>query len=222
MSITIHGAPTSPFVRKARIVLAEKGVPHELVPLNPFDKTPELLRLNPLGRIPILEEADGFTLAESSVICDYLERRHPDPPLYPSDARERARALWIESYVSARLVETVGPVFGMAVIEPALSGSPPDRAAIDGHVADTFPGALDYLEEQAPDGDVIVGSDFGIADVAVVSAVRMLEMAGASIDASRWPRFARYTSVLLQRKSVRDCAAAEDAFVEGLRALGAP
>ena len=76
MPIVIHGAPISPFVRKVRIALAEKGIAYELRPALP--RSEPLLRLNPLGKIPTLEE-DGFAVGDSSVICDYLERTRPQP-----------------------------------------------------------------------------------------------------------------------------------------------
>lgn len=94
----LHGAPTSPFVRKTWIFMKEKGLEFEHRQLDPLDKSDRFLKMNPLGRIPILEEADGNLISDSSVICDYLENTHPEPALYPSDHRERARALWLEEY----------------------------------------------------------------------------------------------------------------------------
>lgn len=77
MKPTLYGAPLSPFVRKARIVLAEKGIDYDLVPLDPFRKSEELLRLSPLGRVPALVD-DGKTLADSGVIAQYLEKKWRD------------------------------------------------------------------------------------------------------------------------------------------------
>src|SRR5262245_31232710 len=160
MPIVIHGAPISPYVRKVRIALAEKGIAYELRPAIP--KSEALLRLNPLGKIPTLEE-DGFAVGDSSVICDYLEQTRPQPALYPSEARERARALFLEEYADTRLVEVVGPVMRMKLLGPLLGQPLADQAAVDKHVAEVFPTALDWLESQTPQGEGFVGGRFGIA-----------------------------------------------------------
>ena len=81
MPLVLHGAPASPFVRKVRIALVEKNLPHELVPVVPFppaNATPEFRRMSPLGKIPALSDGD-FAISDSSVICAYLERIHPQP-----------------------------------------------------------------------------------------------------------------------------------------------
>ena len=79
----IHGIAPSPFVRKVMAACEEKGLSYEDKVLIPFPKTPELLKMNPLGKIPILEIADGTYIQDSSVICAYLEKVHPKPALLP-------------------------------------------------------------------------------------------------------------------------------------------
>ncbi len=103
--LTLHGPATSPFVRKTWIALKEKGLDFAHRELDPLNKTPRFLAMNPLGRVPILEESDGTFISDSSVICDYLEHIAPLPPLYPANPRDRARALWLEEYGDTRLVE---------------------------------------------------------------------------------------------------------------------
>jgi RNA polymerase-associated protein len=74
-----------------RILLAEKELAYENVQVDLANRPEWLVELNPpKGRVPVLD--DGFTLPESEVIMEYLEERHPDPPLLPRDAAERARA----------------------------------------------------------------------------------------------------------------------------------
>lgn len=91
MTRIVHGATPSPFVRKVLIALSEKGLDCELQALMPIPKTPELLALNPVGKIPIFQDGD-LILPDSSVICAYLERTHPEPSLYPSDPALYGRA----------------------------------------------------------------------------------------------------------------------------------
>ena len=101
----LHGAATSPFVRKTWLFLKEKGLEFEHRQLDPLDKSERFLSMNPLGRIPVLEEADGNLISDSSVICDYLENVHPSPSLYPADNRSRAQALWFEEYADTLLTQ---------------------------------------------------------------------------------------------------------------------
>ena len=85
MSITLYGAPLSPFVRKVRLCLLEKALDYQLEIITPFGQPAWYRELNPLGRIPALRDGD-FTLADSSVICQYLEERYPAPPNLQGDA----------------------------------------------------------------------------------------------------------------------------------------
>jgi glutathione S-transferase len=81
-------APRCPYCARVRIVLAEKGLDHERVEVDLQNRPRWLLELNPpAGRVPVL---DG--LPESEVIMELLEELHPDPPLLPADALERAQA----------------------------------------------------------------------------------------------------------------------------------
>ena len=81
---TLYGAPVSPFVRKAMVALAEKGIVYEHDPVLPAIAPAEFKRISkdisPLGRIPAYRDED-LTLADSSVIIAYLERIKPSPAL---------------------------------------------------------------------------------------------------------------------------------------------
>ncbi len=79
MSLTLYGAPLSPFVRKVRLLLAEKGLDYQLEAIAPFGQPAWYREISPLGRIPALRDGD-LALADSSVICQYLEERYPEPP----------------------------------------------------------------------------------------------------------------------------------------------
>ena len=216
----VHGPATSPFVRKVCVALHEKGLAFERRELDPLDKSERFLRMNPLGRVPILEEPDGHLIPDSSVILDYLERVEPAHPLYPADPRERARACFLEEFGDTKLVEVTARVFWMQVIIPVRSGEPADPAALAKFVDEAFPAAFDYLERVAPEGEAIVGERFGIADLALSSPVRLLSLAGAPLDAARWPRFAAYVARAHARPSSRATAAAEEAATEVFRTTG--
>ena len=220
--LTLHGPATSPFVRKAWMALEEKGVDFAHRELDPLNKTPRFLAMNPLGRVPILEEEDGTFIADSSVICDYLEHVHPEPPLYPKVARERARSLWLEEYGDTKLVEVCARVFWMHIIIPVRSGKPPDAGAIAQYLDDAFPPVFDYLESIAPAGDGVVAGRFGIADIALASPVRLLDLAGAPLDGRRWPKFDAYYRRIIGRPSARSIVAAAEAATDVFRRTGNP
>ena len=84
-------AARCPYCARVRIALAEKGLGYETLEVDLTDRPQWLLELNPPhGRVPVLD--DGFTLPESEVIMEYLEDRHPEPRLLPTDPVARARA----------------------------------------------------------------------------------------------------------------------------------
>ena len=92
--IRLFHVPLSPFCRKVRLSLAEKKIEVELVEERYWEQDPDFLRRNPAGKVPVLR-MDGRMMAESAPICEYIEERHPDPPLMPkgADARYEVRRL---------------------------------------------------------------------------------------------------------------------------------
>lgn len=89
-------ATTSPYARKVRIALAEKDLPFELVTEVPWDSTTSTPKYNPLEKLPVLILEDGTSLYESSYILQYLELKHPVPPLLPPDVDGVLRARKLE------------------------------------------------------------------------------------------------------------------------------
>jgi glutathione S-transferase len=92
----------SPFAGKARIAFAEKGVPVELLEVDPRARPPRLRALNPSNRVPVLEVGD-VAIRESTAICEWLEETHPEPPLWPADAAARAAARGLLRWVDDEL-----------------------------------------------------------------------------------------------------------------------
>jgi len=83
------GSSTSPFVRKARIALAEKRIEYEFVLANPFDPAARVFEMNPLGKVPVLLTDDGAAIYDSSVIVEYLDTISPVGRLIPEPGRQR-------------------------------------------------------------------------------------------------------------------------------------
>jgi glutathione S-transferase len=91
-------ATPSPYTRKVRIALLEKGLPFELITEVPWDSTTSTPRYNPLEKLPILILEDGSSVYESSFILQYLEWKHPETPLLPGD---------VDGAVAARRLEVL-------------------------------------------------------------------------------------------------------------------
>jgi len=102
----LYHVPLSPFCRKVRLVLAEKKIECELSEERYWDRTPEFLRRNPAGKVPVLR-IDGLTLTESAAICEYIEETCPEPPLMPrgAEARHEVRRLvgWFDDKFHAEV-----------------------------------------------------------------------------------------------------------------------
>ena len=90
----LHWSPRSPFVRKVMIVAHEVGLVDRLTLVRTVAATtkphPELMRDNPLSKIPTLVLDDGTVLYDSPVICEYLDRLHAGPKLFPPERLQRA------------------------------------------------------------------------------------------------------------------------------------
>ena len=148
-SMKLYGANGSPFFRKARVVLEEKGLRYVTENLVPVPKTPALLALHPLGKIPILRDGE-VVVPDSSVICAYLEKKHPSPALYPADPADFAKALFLEEYADTRMAEAMGGVFFERFVKRFVLQQAPDEARVADLLANEVPPVLDYLEGQVP------------------------------------------------------------------------
>ena len=187
----LYGATPSPFFRKCVVVAEEKGIPYEIENLAPFPKTDELLSMHPMGKIPILRDGDTV-VPDSSVICAYLERKQPSPPVYPEDPGEFARALFLEEYCDTKVVEGVGQVFFERFVKKNILKQEPDEEKVKEKLTVDVPPVFDYLDGEIGDRDAIVGTHFSIADIALTSPFVNFAIAGERVDAERWPQIAAY------------------------------
>jgi glutathione S-transferase len=199
------GAIQSPFVRKCAIVLIEKGIPFESEMLIPLQKTPEHLAMHPLGKIPVLKDGD-VVVPDSSVICLYLEKKHPSPPVYPADPAQYAAALFMEEYSDSKLAEIFGGLLFERFVKPTFLGGAPDEARVAGLLGQV-PGVFDYLESKLPEGRDTLLPRFSVADAALAGQFATFAGSGVAIDAARWPRTARYAEALAARPSVKSASA---------------
>jgi glutathione S-transferase len=210
--LKIHGANVSPYVRKVRVYLAEKNIPYELIPVNPFAAGPEYRKLSPLGKIPAMQDGD-VTLADSSVICAYLEKKNPQPPLFPVDPAEYGRALWFEEYGDGGVSTLTGVIFRQRVVMPLFFKQATDEAAVQACIEKDVPPIFDYLESQlGGNTTALVGGKFSIGDIGIATQFVNLRHAKFTVDASRWPKLAKYIANVHARPSFKAVIDEEEAM----------
>ena len=203
MSYTVIGSPISPFVRKVMVFLREKGVAYETENVNPFSPPEGFREVSPLGKIPALRH-DGRVVNDSSIICRYLERLHPEPAFYPADPYECARAEWIEEYFDGGAQPDIGPkVFMPLVLRPLITGQEPDETEPRRAIAEDLPPYFDYLDSQIGDSGYFVGESLTIADLSCGALLVNLRLAGVKIEGARWPRLNAHTKRMHGRESFR-------------------
>jgi len=208
----VIGNHLSPYVRKVLVCLALKGLDYEIDPIAPFVGDDRFTALSPLRRVPVLLDGERV-VNDSSVICQYLEDRHPQPALYPADVGDRAQARWLEEFCDSRLGEVVvWKMFYQRGAKRLLFGEAPDEAVFNRARDEELPAALDWLETQLPAEGWIFGQ-VSIADIAIACLLRNAVFVRWQPDPARWPRL----TALLQRAwalpAFADLARLEDAIV---------
>lgn len=213
--LTIYGLPISVHTRKVILAAKEKGVAYEIKPVIPFTPPPDWDKLSPTGKIPVVTDGD-LRLCDSSVIFAYLERTEPYQPLHPADTGDYARALWLEEFADGTIFsEVIRGLFFQKVIRPRVLKEGTDQAVVDGILRHAMPKHFGYVESEIT-GPYLVGTQFGIADIAIVSNLINYHYLGYRLEAARFPKLARYFAALLQRPTIRDTLAAEHAAADSM------
>lgn len=199
-TVQVIGSYISPYVRKVLVVLDLKGIAYEIDPIIPFMGDERFSRLSPVRRIPVLID-DRVTLPDSSVICEYLEDRYPQPALYPRDIAARARARWLEEFADTRMGEVfIWRLFNQVAINRFVWGEEINQEAVRETLTTDVPHVLDYLETELPREGFLFGT-LSIADIAISSLFRNAAFARFTIDAARWPISAAFVERVLSLDS---------------------
>lgn len=210
----VHGASASPFVRKVLVALKIKDLPYEQIQQMPFTQDEEYRKINPLGKIPTLQEGD-LTICDSTVICEYLEETCPEPALYPSNPADKARARWYEELGGSRVAELAAGIFFQRFMRPMMLKQETDEELVEKIINKQLPPILDYMEQQVPADGFIFG-DFMMADLALMSPFINAGYAGYEPDPGRWPRFTDFIARVKALPVVDEVLEAE-ATLLGLR-----
>ncbi|MBV6474709.1 MAG: glutathione S-transferase [Rhodocyclaceae bacterium] len=169
------GSLTSPYARKARIVLAEKKIEYEFVLDNPWDAASGVPRLNPLGKVPVLVLDDDSTLFDSRVIVEYLDGVSPNNRLLPAAGRERIRVKRWEALADGVLD---------AAVAAFLEAKRPKKERSASWIArqrEKIDRSLEMMSEELGEQPWCAGNAFSLADVAVGTALGYLDFRLADI-----------------------------------------
>jgi glutathione S-transferase len=169
----LHDFATAPNPRKIRVYLAEKGVEVDIVPVNlnkGEHRTPEFLAKNPFGAVPVLELGDGTCYAESLAIIEYLEERHPDPPLIGSSPEERLRVRGLERACDCGVLTPIVDIVHNTY--PAFAGFFKQRADVAENAREAMIRTLGVLNELIGDRPFVAGDALTIADCTLYAGLR--------------------------------------------------
>lgn len=173
----------APNPKKVRVYLAEKGIGMAIEPIdaiNGANRTPEFLRKNPLGGLPVLELDDGSCLTESLAIMEYLEELHPEPPMLGREPLERARIRAAERICElgvlsnvATVFQNTSPFFAQRVKQSAdAADNGRRRLAVNLRVIDGLIGSAPF----------VCGARPTIADCTLFAALEFATFAGLPVD----------------------------------------
>lgn len=209
--LTLISHALCPYVQRAAIVLAEKGIAFERRDIDLANKPDWFLAVSPLGKTPVLL-VDGEAIFESAVICEYLEDTAL-PRLHPANALQRARhRAWME--FGSTLLNLIGAFYN-APDEPALLARAADIRA-----------RFAQLEAALGEGPFFAGESFSIVDAVFGPALRYFDVLDEVADFGWWtglPKLQAWRSALACRPSVAQAVRPDHAesLRRFLRARGA-
>jgi glutathione S-transferase len=196
--IKLYDFKSSPNCQRVKIVLAEKNLPYDIVPIDlrkQEQKTPAYLKLNPYGKVPVLTD-DGTVLYESCIINEYLDEKYPTPRLMPTDPAARAKARILIDFGLTQM-DAAYTKLRMEMTKDEKERNPETISAAKEDVKKR----LQRLEQELGDKDYLMG-DFSLADADLLPRFTRLEGFGVLPDASL-PRLGKYLQRMKERPSVK-------------------
>lgn len=194
------GSLASPYVRKVRIVMAEKKLDYAFVLENVWAADTTIAQLNPLGKIPCLVMEDGGTLYDSRVIAEYLDALSPVGKLLPPNGRERAEVKVWEALADGVLDAGV-------LIRLESTQRPPELRSSEwvARQWNKVHAGLAAMEQRLGDDTYCMGNHYTLADIAVGCALGWFSFRFPELDwRSAHPALARLADRLGERASFRD------------------
>lgn len=191
----------SPYVRKVRIVMAEKKIECELVLEDVWSEHSTILQFNPLGKVPCLLMDDGGAMFDSSVIVDYLNTLTPVGKLIPSNGRGRAEVRCWEALADGMLDAAVA-----IRLEKQRSGQLQSQQWIDRQWKKVH-ASIKAMDEGLGDQLYCTGLQYSLADIAVGCALSWMTFRFPEVTwRDDYPRLATLVDKLGERASFKDSA----------------
>jgi glutathione S-transferase len=198
----IYGSSLSPYVRKVLAFAAEKGIEFDLQPTGFPNHSPEYLEASPFRKMPALRDGD-YTLPDSTAIVHYLEAKHPDPELIPSEPKLRGKTIWYEEFADTILVACGAKIFFNRIVAPRFMRRPGDLEAAEQAELNDLPPILDYLEKILPTDDgFVVGDRLTLADIAIAGPFANFRHTQTKVCPEKYPRTVAYVDRILARPSL--------------------
>ncbi len=172
----LYHVPLSPFCRKVRLTLAEKRIEVELVEERYWERSPDFLRRNPAGKVPVMR-LDGRIMAESQAICEYLEEVHPNPPLMPKAAGERYEVRRLVAWFDDKFFHEVTANMLYERVNKKITGQPPDSRAVKTGIQ-KIKYHLDYMGGLLDQRRWLAGDAMTLADFAAAAHLSSLDYSG--------------------------------------------
>ena len=198
MAIRLYDAVPSSNSDRVKIALHEKGLAYErttLVLANKDQKRPEFLKLNPYGKVPVIDDG-GKILFESCIINEYLEETYPNPPLMPKDPYLRGRGRVLIDYALNYMHEPYWTLRG-EMLKPEAQR---DRTVLT-QTRTTLAELMQYLENALEEKSFFLG-DFSLTDIAIVPRALRMEAYGA-LPAPSLPHLNAWLQRIKARPSVQ-------------------
>ena len=210
--IRLYQYPFSHNCAKVKIALLEKGLAFEAPQVdNMLLRSAAFLALNPLGKVPVLEDG-AFAIGESEVIVEYLEDRYPNPPLLPQSAEGRARSRWYSRFHDLYLGPQLSTLY--FALSDGRAGLPEFSVEVDRLFE-----LVALLEAQIDPQPYLLGAQFTLADAPFVLSYHFIEILSAAhgrpLTAADMPRLARWFAVASLRPSAARVLAEAKAALAG-------
>src|ERR1700728_888071 len=174
----LYHLPLSPFSRKVRLVLTEKRLPFDARSEKVWERRAEYLELNPAGTVPTLIEDNGLVIADSNVICEYLEEAYPETPLLGRALAERVEVRRLVAWFDGKFaLEVSRNLLGEKLMKRIAGRGNPDAAALRmGYVG--LRHHLQYLGWLAETRKWLAGATISLADFTAAAHLSALDFIG--------------------------------------------
>ena len=175
--LRLHYFPVCPFSRKVRVALREKGLAFEPQVHEPWRREPDFVALNPAAEVPVLEDGPRV-VADSGVICEYLEEAHPDPTLLGRGAEQRAETRRLVAWFDAKFNrEVTDLLWREKLVKRLKSGAVPNSAAVRAGLTN-IRGHLGYIAWLCERRNWLAGDGFSLADIAAAAHISVIDYLG--------------------------------------------